>query len=220
MMGGLGSGRPRDTSRSKVEDCRSLDVNRLHREGCLQPGWTGGWTWTEDGEEVASVGLRVAEDKIRIFYRVRIAHDDWEDVVESVGIARLSCHYGGCRPYFICPGVLEGRGCGRRVVKLLQGGHYFLCRRCYLLAYSSQSEQRLDRALRRANLIKQKLGGKPGLASLFPGRPKGMWRRTYDRLHERVYEIEISAEEEIEALSERVRERLDRSMKKSGASLR
>jgi hypothetical protein len=37
VMGGLGSGRPGGSGRDTVEACRSLDVNRLHREGCLGP---------------------------------------------------------------------------------------------------------------------------------------------------------------------------------------
>ena len=38
-MGGMGSGRY--GGRPVVDGCRSLDVNRLHREGCLRPGWFG-----------------------------------------------------------------------------------------------------------------------------------------------------------------------------------
>jgi hypothetical protein len=38
-MGGTGSGRP--GGRPVIDGCRSLDVNRLHREGWLRPGWTG-----------------------------------------------------------------------------------------------------------------------------------------------------------------------------------
>ncbi len=57
-MGGIGSGRPRGSGRDTVEACRSLDVNRLHREGCLRAGWVGGWQWTRDGERVASISLR------------------------------------------------------------------------------------------------------------------------------------------------------------------
>jgi hypothetical protein len=38
-MGGFGSGRPSGGGRDKVEACRSIDVNRLHREGCLRGGW-------------------------------------------------------------------------------------------------------------------------------------------------------------------------------------
>ena len=35
MMGGFGSGRPIGSGRDKVEYSRSIDVNRLHKAGCL-----------------------------------------------------------------------------------------------------------------------------------------------------------------------------------------
>ena len=59
-MGGFGSGRGR--WRPKREDCRTIDVNRMHREGCLRPGYGGWWRWTVDDEEIASIRL-VAESK-------------------------------------------------------------------------------------------------------------------------------------------------------------
>src|SRR5688500_7553070 len=51
VMGGIGSGRP-GTGRGKVEACRSLDVNRLHREGCLATGWSGAVQWMQDKEQI------------------------------------------------------------------------------------------------------------------------------------------------------------------------
>jgi hypothetical protein len=194
-MGGFGSGRPSGSGSAKAESCRSLDVNRLHREGCLRSGWTGAWQWTRDGERVASISLRADDRLLHLTYRVRIGGGDWEDIGESVRIVRVTCRYGGARPYFICPGVANGRACGRRVAKLYGPGRYFVCRHCNRLAYASQSEGGLDRALRRANRIRQRLGGDPGMASPFPKRPKGMWRRTYERLHRQTFEIEMRAEE-------------------------
>ena len=39
--------------RDTVEACRSIDVNRLQKEGCLRSGWLGGWQWTHDGDRSA-----------------------------------------------------------------------------------------------------------------------------------------------------------------------
>ena len=42
-MGGFGLGRPSGSGRGTVETYRLIDVNWLHRECCLQPGWCGSW---------------------------------------------------------------------------------------------------------------------------------------------------------------------------------
>ena len=181
-MGGMGSGRPSGSGRGTVEGCRSIDVNRLHREGCLRPGWSGGWQWTREGEKVASINLRTEYDLLHLSYRWRIGDRPWEDVAETVRIVRVDCRFGGARPYFICPGIVNGIACGRRVGKLYGPGRYYLCRHCYRLAHTSQSEGAWDRTLRRARKIRQRLGGSPSLATPIPLKPKGMWWRTYERL--------------------------------------
>ena len=213
-MGGFGSGRPSASGRSKVESCRSLDVNRLHREGCLRVGWTGSWQWTQDGERVAWIGLRAELGRLHLTYRVRFGGGDWQDVEEGVRIVRAACRYGGARPFFICAGVVNDRACGRRVAKLYGTGRYFLCRHCYRLAYASQSEGALDRTLRCANTIRQRLGGDHGMASLFPERPKGMWRRTYERLHRRAFECEMQAEEAMDLHFAKLAARIGRPNRK------
>ena len=89
-MGGLGSGRPSGSRRAKVEGCRSLDVNRLHREGCLRSGWSGIWQWTRDGERVAWISQSAESDRLNLIYRVRFGGGDWEDISESVRIVRVA----------------------------------------------------------------------------------------------------------------------------------
>ena len=59
------------------------------------------------------------------------------------------------------------------------------------------AEDRYDRALRRANNIRMRLGGEPGIASAFPGRPKGMHHQTYERLQSAVLNAEILAQERL-----------------------
>lgn len=213
-MGGLGSGRPAGLGRDRGEFCRSLDVNRLQKTGCLNAGWLGGWQWTRDGEKVAWINLRAEADRLHLAYRVRIAGGEWQDVEEAVRIVRVPCRLGGARSYFICPGVVNGVACGRRVAKLHGPGRYFLCRHCYRLAHTSQSEGGWDRALRRANKIRQRLGGDPGTAASFPKKPKGMWRRTYERLFEQAFEAEMLADEAFEISAERLLARIDNPKRK------
>src|SRR6516162_11715075 len=109
----------------------------------------------------------------------------------------MPCRFGGARPYFVCPGIVNGIVCGRWVTKLYGAGRYFLCRHCYQLAYASQREDRYDRALRRADKIRTRPGGEPGTASVFPARPKGMHQRTYERLQSAVLDAEILADERL-----------------------
>jgi hypothetical protein len=184
-MGGYGSGRP--ASKRKADGCRTLDVNRLNREGCLRPGWQGHWQWSRDGKQVASIGCKATETSFVLGYRIQLNGDDWEPITQPIPITRIDCHYGNQRPYFRCPGVMNGRHCGRRVGKLFLGGKYFLCRHCYNVAYTSQSEAHYDRALRRANKTRMALGGEPGTAHWIKPKPKGMWQRTYQR---KCWEIE------------------------------
>jgi hypothetical protein len=209
MMGGFGSGRPSGSGRDKVEYSRSIDVNRLHHHGCLSAGWMGCWQWTQNDEKVASINLRAEHDRLHLSYRARIAGGEWETIEEPVRVVRVPCRFGGARPYFICPGLVNGGDCGRRVVKLHGPGRYFLCRHCYRLAHASQSEGPWDRTLRRANKIKQRLGGDPGMAAPFPPKPKGMWRRTYDRLRGEAFDAEIRAEEAFEINAARLLARIE-----------
>jgi hypothetical protein len=213
-MGGVGSGRPRGSRRQTVESCRWIDVNRLHREGCLRRGWSGGWQWIRDGEKVASIDLRAEGDRLHLSYRVRSHGGEWQDVNETVRLVRISCRFGGARPYFTCPGVVNGIACGRRVAKLYGGGSYFVCRHCYRLSYASQSEGEWDRAVRRAGKIRQRLGGEPYARYVFPKRPKGMWRRTYEGLRQRALATEMLADEAFERQAERLLARIPKSKPK------
>jgi hypothetical protein len=181
-MGGYGSGRPPMYRTNMVEDCLSLDVNYLHRQGSLRNGSAGSLKWTRNGKRLSSIGFRMEGNRLTLDYRHRSYGGEWEHVKEPVLVVRNPCRFGGTRPYFICPGVINGVVCGRRVVMLYAGSNYYFCRNCYRLKYSSQYEESWDRAMTRANKIRERLGGEWGFESLLAPRPKGMWRRTYKRL--------------------------------------
>ena len=124
-MGGFGSGRPSGSGRDTVEASRSLDVNRLHREGCLRAGWAGGWQWTHDGERVASISCAPMPTGCISPIVCASAAATGRTSAETVRIVRMPCRFGGARPYFVCPGVVNGIACGRRVVKLHGAGTLF-----------------------------------------------------------------------------------------------
>lgn len=192
-MGGYGSGRR--GHKQKAGDCKSLDVNRLHREGCLCVGSRGDWVWSRDGVETGRIGYVTEANGLLLKYRIRQHSNDWENITQTVPIAHADCNYGGERPYFLCSGVVNGRHCGRRVGKLFLGGKYFLCRHCYQIAYGSQSEMRYDRMLRRANKQRMALGGEAGTAHCIAPKPKGMWQRTYARKRFEIMWCENQADE-------------------------
>ena len=187
-MGGLGSGnRYRFSKKATTNECHGLDVRNLHRNGCLQPGNCFRSSWSRAGREIASICGFAYPDRVVLSYSHRGGlGGEWEDVEETVPLQWTPCNFGGERPWFICPGA----ACGRRVAVLYGPGKYFLCRHCYDLRYESQRKDKKDRALRRAQKIRQRLGGSANMLEPFPERPKGMHHDTYMRLFWEHHEAE------------------------------
>jgi hypothetical protein len=180
-MGGRGSGnRWRYGTKSTTDELRQLDVRRWAREGMLQPGYRGGWQWSRNGQQVASIQMRAEADRVILTYRHRRCGGEWKDEEYPVYIARTACHLGGSRAWFICPAV----GCRHRVA-ILYGGTIFACRRCHQLAYDSTREDGGDRATRNADRIRARLRWEPGIANGRGPKPKWMRWRTFQRLAHR-----------------------------------
>jgi hypothetical protein len=177
-MGGVGSGRRwHSGSKNTTEDCRSIDVRHWARKGLLTPGQAFSYKWSRNGEIVASIGVYSESDRVTLSYRHRSGGGDWMDESYPVQLDWTSCTLGGQRPWFLCP----ANGCGGRVAILYCRG-IFACRHCYQLAYPSQREVAYDRAARRADRIREKLGWEPGILNGNGWKRKGMHWRTYYRL--------------------------------------
>lgn len=191
-MGGISSGnRYRYGTKDTVEGRTSLDINRWVRDGYLTAGRSFNWQWTWGDGSKSNINVRVESAwSIRLIYRTRSGGEiDWTDVDYSIQLTRTPCRFGGERTWFLCP----GRGCGRRIAKLYCAGRYYVCRHCGDLAYSSQREDAGDRALRRAQAIRKKLGGSANMLELFPPKPKGMHWRTYERLRAQAMDSEYQS---------------------------
>jgi hypothetical protein len=181
-MGGIGSGSwYRFDKKTTTDECQSIDVRYLHRNGLLQPGHSFSLRWSQAGKQIGSIGgVAHDDDRVTFFYRHRRGDSggDWKDVKETVPLEWTPCNFGGERPWFVCPEAV----CGRRVAVLYGPGRYFLCRHCYDLSYRSQREDSMYGALRRAQKIRERLGGSANMTEPFPEKPKGMHWKTYERL--------------------------------------
>ncbi len=203
-MGGFGSGRP--AMRPTVEGCRSLvlDVNvvtrpvmaALRRQGLREMPESGRVqvppcrvTWSRRCErgpwaavEIAlSLGCRTGRAVLR--YDVEHTCRPTGPQVQQVEMVATPCRFGGVRWWWLCPAT------GRRCAKLYlpNGGVRFLSRGrgAYPLAYASQGGGPLDRSHARLARIHHRLGQTYEYSDQpLPRRPKGMRRRTYERLRD------------------------------------
>jgi hypothetical protein len=179
-MGGSGSGRRwRFGSKDTTETYRAIDVRWLKREGMLSPGANRRISWSRDGAVIAHINIRAKMGRVFLTYRYRSGGGgEWIDESYPVNLTTTPCHIGGERHWFLCP----ARGCGQRVA-VIYGGGIFACRKCHQLAYPSQREDPSDRAVRRADRLRARLGWPGGvLEGADWGKPKGMHWRTYERL--------------------------------------
>ena len=179
-MGGSGSGnRWRTAGRPCTNEFRSLDVRWLGRQGLLRPtGWLT-LSWKAGSETTASIRIRGGRDQVHLRYRHQPCGGAWKEESYAIRVVYTPCHFGGDRAWFLCPAV----GCGRRVAVLFGGG-VFACRHCYRLVYPSTREDGWDRAIRRADTIRDRLGWQPGILNGMGPKPKWMRWRTFDRLLE------------------------------------
>lgn len=192
-MGGTGAGGYyRLGKRDILEDYTHIDVNRWHRGGLLRQAqrFTCRWSYS-DGRAASSIGVESSPEGVKLAYRLGSGTATEQDVEYRVPLTWTACHYGGWRPWFVCP----GRDCGRRVTKLYLVGRYFLCRHCHDLTYASTREGPEFQLLRRASRIRMRLSHGRGGAGSVLVKPKGMRWRTYLRLLQQANEAERAGTE-------------------------
>lgn len=185
-MGGIGSGQCWGLGRATCEDYHAVDLRKLIRDGIVSPGDACSLRWYRGDQETGSIRVVCGYGEIMLVSRVRSHGDEeWRDMTEHVELSYTGQHFGGERAWFTC------RHCGRRCA-ILYGGARFLCRLCHGLGYESQKEDRSNRLLRRAQKLRLRLEGSANMMEPFPERPKGMHRRTYERLRNRAAIMEAA----------------------------
>ena len=174
-MGGRGSGRRTSYGgKPETHDAMPLDIRKLTRKGLLVPGNSLSYKWSVNDQQVAGISIRVEFTYgLMLSYRVKSTGEVVEQLVQT---QTSPCHLGGQRRWFTCP------GCNKKVAMLYAPGKYFVCRQCGGLAYATQKEGIGDRASRRADKLRKRLGWEAGILNGSGCRPKGMHKSTYQRL--------------------------------------
>ena len=178
--GGMRCGAGRPGWHAKTAGKLQVDVRKLHRDGHLSARYALTWQWASG----AAIKLETSPDLVTLVYRYKDSKGEWRDVNQRVAITTTACHYGGSRPWFVCP-----RCCER--VAILYLWNVPLCRTCAKLVYPSQAEDAIGRSWRRSRKIAKRLGQEAD-AWMTPRRSKGMRLATFERLCE-----EWWAEEEL-----------------------
>jgi len=154
-MGGIGSGTwDRWGVKTTVEQCVTLDVNRLAKDGALRLGAWGNVCWG-NGEGGAVAFRTVFGPAGGRFFQISYTlpdHDegDPDEVVIPIRLQTTRPHLGGVRWWFTCPLIIGGIACERRVAKLYlpPSGRHFGCRTCHDLTYQScQQAHQIERLL-------------------------------------------------------------------------
>jgi hypothetical protein len=173
-VGGQNSGRIEGFAAHKtVEElgaCK-LEVGLATRI-CGQNG-SGTYGWSVGGCPIASARL----SRLGRFMNVSYSEpsEAASSVTTTIRLTETACNFGGGRVWFLCP------TCERRTGSIFLVEPTPKCRVCLRLKYQSQREGAPDGILNRAILIRNRLQGR-GSAFSYGAKPKGMHRRTYQRL--------------------------------------
>lgn len=198
-MGGWGSGR--HGGRPTADMSKKIDLAWMIRSGKAKQGqWISGQLhWSCGGESAGSISytanMEDAQDSYLRLQFWRGSGHDREHVEQVIRLIFTEPHYGGRRWWMVCPYKHV------RVAKLYlpNGGDRFASRQAWRLAYQSQRVAYRDRPFERLCRLQKKLGGTQGFEN-FIRRPKGMWRRTFDRHLERFEELDARCAAEMAML--------------------
>lgn len=134
--------------KDEADNYLKLSIFHLYRKGCLTNGNSGSITYTYPSYE-SKINYSTYIDFI---YQesscIRLKYEDYdfnENKVHAdfnIYLTTTPCTYGGERYWFVCPAVVNGKSCNRRVGVLYKpkyGCPYFACRHCYNLTYESSN---------------------------------------------------------------------------------
>ena len=148
-----------------------INVSELQDDGTLEPG---DWTLVFDTPGLEGDMVVITSDDRRLLTTFYRWHDAENVTRATVAIDYRPCRFGGSRPFLICP------ACQKRVMNLALLPRGLRCGPCGRITYQKRWDTDLSRRVRNANEVAARLGGSTWMDK--PVRPKGMHRRTFERL--------------------------------------
>ena len=182
-MGGLGSG-GHNKRRLRAEHFRKLDAAGLQRSGLFRDGQRGTVSWKNEHQTETSIAVMGGRRSIELEYKGKPKDGaSWSHYRERFGVDWSERHFGGAQAYLTC------RGCSKRARFLYLARFRFRCRACHGLVHASSQERPGDRATRKNQKLRAKIGAPLGLGDIVL-RPKGMHHSTFSKYIERICEAE------------------------------
>lgn len=214
-MGGLGSGGHNSKERRIVEGQYRLDASDLKRRGIYCEGYAGSLSWTRaSGQPGPSIRVYGGSDAIRLEYAWRHGNGPWQTHQERIALCQRPRHFGGAETYFRCP------KCAHTVKRLYGAGVRYLCRRCHNLVHASTQERPGNRATRKNQKLRRKLGAEIGLGDWIGPKPKGMHWKTFERTRARIHDAEAEVYDDMLVLLNRMRRKTERRSDRIGGRQR
>jgi len=184
-MGGYGSGVT--GWKPKSEQSCKIDIRYMNKNGMLQAGVTSTWAWSYANKSLGDVSITSLGSKLTIQQ-----NNKPQSSAQHISLTWTACNYGGQRPWFLCP------VCKRRAAILFWASEFFSCSHCNDITYYSRCESPLNRLLRKKRKIQKRISSDDGWGLGFFYRPKGMHKKTFERLIDEYSEIERQIDDQAE----------------------
>lgn len=133
------------SNKIEADNLKKVEIWWLKRHGYIGDWKPGGMEWNNSltGKKssisfIVSTGDYAHDNYIRFQYTQTKNNGEKKEFDYEVKLTTTPCNYGGVRYWFICPLVVNGQYCGKRVGVLYKSGDYFGCRHCYNLTYASR----------------------------------------------------------------------------------
>lgn len=171
-MGGFGSGRRGNGAARTTDSVLKIDLHLIRRSMRKAGSAVCVVTWDHGRESITGLALMLAD---RLVVQVGGA-------LYEAPIQHRPARFGGVVASLLCG------SCARSCTTVFIADNCMQCRQCAKLTYASKKLNDRDRKFSRLSKLLAELDGDVG--RIAPSRPKGMWRRTYQRLLRRVHQTQ------------------------------